>query len=124
MVLTEQTLADGRKYIPIPKVCQVKECNNPIAASVDGSCFRIIVCDDHASNNGLHTTTLGSGKTCGAQNCGRPSAYILQHLSDIGSPWSVGNKITRCQACFDKMVVDLTKPAEIVVDGVTYVRKP
>jgi len=125
MVLTEQSLADGRKYIPVPKMCQVKECNNPITAFVDGSHYRIFVCDDHVANNRQHTTPWNLGRTCSSANCDKPSAYIVQPPSAAGLPWAANDsKNTRCQACFDKLAVALTKPAEMVVDGVTYVRKP
>jgi len=121
MVLTEQSLADGRKYIPVPKACQVKECNNPIAASVNGSSYRIMVCGDHASDNRSHTTQW-TFERCGSSNCGAPTAYILQNTP--GDAWLGCSKMVRCQPCFDKMAIALTKPTEIVVDGVTYVRKP
>jgi len=123
-VLTEQSLVNGRKYIVIPKVCQIKECHNPIAAYVDGSHFRIFVCADHAADNREHTTSWHPRRTCEKANCDRPPAYILQYLSVAGSTWTgTDGKDMRCQVCFDKMVVALSKPTEIIVDGVTYARK-
>ena len=130
MVLTEQTLADGRKYITVPQECHIKDCHNPVTHRVDGTLYPILVCDDHAENNRHHTTAWNPATTgCDTSNCnGRCNGRVshIVHTKPGVAKWNdvqITHVIMKCSSCFDKMVLALTKPAEIVVDGVTYARK-